>query len=193
MRRLRATLAMGAAAAVPLAIACQTAGLQRAYTALDGSGDRKRSEFFADTAAIWCDADYSSGRRGLTIDARIRSVRLWDPTLEDFVAVDANVADGEMVGQPGTGTTAGFQWVQLLPDGGPSDGTTTPYPVGDFVCEISLDGDLVASVPFTVRFPDCPVPPVAAGVTCAGWVRDGSTCPDAFGQTCTCAGGVWTC
>jgi hypothetical protein len=194
MRRLRSLLGLSAAvAALPFSGACQTAGLQRAYTALDSAGDRKRSEFFTDTAAIWCDADYSSGRRGLTIAAQIRSVRLWDPVIGDFVAVDADLADGELVGQPGTGTTVGFQWTVLLPDGGASEGTATPYPVGDFVCNVTLDGDLAASVPFTVRFPECPVPPVAAGVTCEGWVREGSTCPDVLGRPCTCAGGLWRC
>ena len=50
---LAAVVVAGACAA-----ACATAGVERAYTALDSAGARKRTAFFADTSAIFCDADY---------------------------------------------------------------------------------------------------------------------------------------
>ena len=181
------------AAAAACACACDTAGVQRAYTALDGMGSRKRTDFFADTQAIFCDVDYSSGRADLTIDVRIHSTELWSDSQQAMVPFDAVLADGELAGQQGTGNTAGFQWVLGSADGGTAQAQTVPYPVGDFVCDVALDGETAASVPFTVRFPACPVPPVSAGVTCAGWVQEGSVCPDSVGDACTCAGGIWTC
>jgi hypothetical protein len=192
--RRRAGLGAGVVVVASLgAVACATAGIQRAYMALDGAGDRKRTEFFADTQAIYCDVDYSSGRTDLTIDARIRSTQLWSEAAQDFVPFDAVVASGEVVGQQGTGNTAGFQWTLVTPDGGAAEMQSVPYPVGDFTCELMLDGELAASVPFTVRFPACPVPPVVDGVACAGWVQAGSVCADVLGNPCTCMGGVWQC
>jgi hypothetical protein len=181
------------ATAAVCAASCATAGVQRAYTALDSAGDRKRTAFFTDTQAIYCDVDYSSGRSDVTIDVRIRSTQLWSDADEQLVPVAAVLADGEVAGQEGTDNTAGFQWLLATPDGGAAATQSVPYPVGDFICDVTLDGETVASVPFTVRFPSCPVPPVAPGVACAGWVQAGSICADALGDSCTCTGGVWTC
>jgi hypothetical protein len=172
---------------------CATAGVQRAYMALDSAGDRKRTSFFTDSEAIYCDVDYSSGRSDVTIDVRLRSTQLWSDAEEKLVPVATVFASGEVAGQAGTDNTAGFQWLLAAPDGGTAGTQSVPYPVGDFVCDVTLDGETVASVPFTVRFPPCPVPPVAPGVACAGWVQAGSVCADALGDPCTCAGGVWTC
>ena len=120
-------------------------------------------------------------------------MQLWNDTLGTFVPVAAVLADGEVAGQQGTDNTAGFQWVLASADGGAAGTQSEPYPVGDFVCDVMLDGETVSTVPFTVRFPTCPVPPVAPGVACAGWVEAGSVCGDALGNPCTCLGGVWTC
>jgi hypothetical protein len=171
---------------------CDTAGLQRAYMALDGSGNRRRSAFYTDTETIWCDAEYSTGRADLTIDVRIRSTQLWNEATQQIEPIAATMANGEIAAEKGTDSIAAFQWVQLLPDGSMPQ-MALPYPVGDFVCDITLDGQLAASVPFTVDFPACPVPPVIDGVSCDGWVKAGSSCPDAVGHMCTCTGGSWTC
>jgi hypothetical protein len=180
-------------AAVACGVACATAGIQRAYTALDSAGARKRTAFFTDTQAIFCDVEYSSGRSDVTIDVRIRSTQLWNDVGAELVPVAAVLADGELGGQQGTDNTAGFQWVLASPDGGAGETQSVPYPVGDFVCDVMLDGETVTTVPFTVRYPACPVPPVAPGVSCTGWVAPGSVCADALGDPCTCSGGVWTC
>jgi hypothetical protein len=185
---LAAIVAVGACAA-----ACATAGVQRAYTALDSAGARKRAAFFTDTQAIFCDVEYSSGRADLTIDVRIRSTQQWSDVGAQLVPVAAVLADGELAGQQGTDDTAGFQWVLASPDGGAAETQSMPYPVGDYVCDVTLDGETTTSVPFTVRFPACPVPPVVPGIACAGWVQPGSVCADALGDPCTCTAGVWTC
>lgn len=189
----RAAGACLAAVSLCAPAAClRTAGVQRAFMALDGSGDRPRSEFFADTQAIFCDVVYSSGRTDLTIDARIRSTALWDEAAQAVLPADVVEAVGEAAGAQGVGNTQAFQWQPAPPpDAGASD--QVPFPVGDFVCDVLLDGEVAESVPFTVRFPACPVPPVVAGVICAGWVQEGSACPDAQGTTCTCTGGTWQC
>src|SRR5438105_9565045 len=36
------------------ALSCRTAGLRRAYTALDAQGNRKRTTFFTDTTGVYC-------------------------------------------------------------------------------------------------------------------------------------------
>jgi hypothetical protein len=187
--------------------ACATAGVQTAFMALDTQGDRQRTEFYTDTQAIFCDVQYSSGRTDLTIDTTIRSTQLWSNTLQALVPLSSVQAVGETAGQQGVGSIASFQW-QLSPPsddagidedaegaGGVGGGVTQqpPYPVGDFVCDIMLDGQLAASVPFTIRFPTCPVAPAVGGVTCAGWVQEGSHCPDSVGTTCTCTSGSWQC
>jgi hypothetical protein len=162
--------------------------------ALDNTGARKRTQFFTDTQAIWCDAQYSSGRTDLTIDVELRSTALWDDATQQMVPAHVVYANGELPAQVGVGGIAAFQWVALLPNGG---GTappgTVPYPVGDFVCDITLDGQLAASLPFTVAYPACPVPAVEENAMCAGWVEEGSLCPDAVGRECRCTEGVWTC
>jgi hypothetical protein len=174
-------------------IACQTAGIQRAYMALDGQGARKRTAFYTDTQQIWCDVDYSSGRKDLTIDATIRATSLYDPIANAVEPIDVVIAQGEAVGQTGTGNTVGFQWTQVDTTGSPASAGSVPYPVGDFVCELSLDGQVMATLPFTVSFPACPVPPVADKLPCLGWVAPNSACPDALGLPCVCRDGVWTC
>ncbi len=187
------SLGLGLAVAAIGAAACATAGVQRAYMALDGAGNRKRTAFYADTQAIFCDVDYSSGRADLTIDARIRSKELWSDLAQRMIPFDAVLAGGEVAAQKGTGNTAGFQWTLVAPDAGAAQMQSVPYPVGDFDCDLILDGKLVTSVPFTVRFPACPEPPASDGFACAGWVQAGSVCPDVLGDPCTCEGGVWRC
>ncbi len=184
-----------AAAPVVLAsvLGCQTAGVANAYMALDGTGDRRRTTFFTDSQAIWCDVQYSSGRTDVTIDVRIRSTRQWSEALQELVPVDEVIANGEIQGQQGSELTSGFQWVQLGPDGTPAPSGTLPYPVGDFVCDVTLDGQDAATLPFTIAFPTCPVPPVEDGVPCAGWVAQGSRCADAFGDPCVCGPTGWAC
>jgi len=184
-RRL-ASLAIFATAGV--LFACQTAGVDRAYMALDENGARKRTQFFTDTQSIWCDVEYSSGRMDLTIDAVVRATQLWNDERMANVPVDVEVARGETVGKQGANNVESFEW---LP-GGQSE-QTVPFPVGDFVCDLTLDGQSVASLPFTIDFPPCPVDIVTGGAPCAGWVREGSVCPGALGSPCTCTGGVWSC
>jgi hypothetical protein len=161
--------------------------------ALDGDGARKRTVFFTDTQSIWCDVDYSSGRKDVTFDAEIRAVRLWSDADAALVPADVVMAYGETAGQPGTGSTAGFEWLVQDASGSPAAEGSAPYPVGDFRCDVMMDGDVVASLPFSVEYPSCPLVPVAPGVACAGWVREGSVCPDAKGLGCVCSAGVWTC
>lgn len=174
-------------------IACDSAGLQRAFMALDGTGARKRTAFFTDTQAIWCDAQYSSGRTDLSIDVRIRATRLWSDALQRLEPIDLVIANGELAAQEGVGGVAGFQWVQQDATGKAAPAGAIPYPVGDFACDVMLDGQLASSLPFTISFPTCPVPPVEEGAQCAGWVASGSLCSDPVGRQCRCATGVWTC
>ncbi len=88
----------------------------------------------------------------------------------------------------------------------PNSGQTTnssPFPVGTYVCEVSLDGELQASAPFHIDYPDpnaagqrCPTIPEVSGVPCIEWVPPSSICPGVgAGFCCTCDPmmGLWNC
>jgi hypothetical protein len=174
-------------------LACKTAGVAHAFMALDSEGGRQRTTFFTDTNQIWCDVQYSSGRTDLTIDVQIRATSLWNDQLQTLVPVDEVIANGEVAGQVGMELVTGFQWTQVDATGSPAPAGMVPYPVGNFVCDVSLDGQPEASLPFAIEYPACPVAPAATGAPCAGWVKSGSACPDAFGNMCVCQEDGWLC
>jgi hypothetical protein len=79
-----------------------------------------------------------------------------------------------------------------------------PYPVGDFNCEVDVDGEIQGVTDFSILYPpkvmvngvneECPVSPPFPGAICAGWVEQGSVCTGFDDTTlCTCDGAAWTC
>src|SRR4051812_33356547 len=75
--------------------ACRTAGLQRAYMALDDSGDRHRTTFDTQTKAIFCVGELASGRTDVTVSAQIRATALFDPASGQIVAANVTMAAEE--------------------------------------------------------------------------------------------------
>ena len=76
-----------------------------------------------------------------------------------------------------------------------------PYPIGNYTCEVDINGEEAGVTPFSIEFPpmnpdgtECPlVPPVNAAV-CAGWVMQGATCQGFnANETCVCDGAGWKC
>jgi hypothetical protein len=78
-----------------------------------------------------------------------------------------------------------------------------PYPIGNYTCEVDINGEEVGVTPFTIDYPppamgdsgtSCPIPPPVDGIVCAGWVPQGATCTGFNAtQTCTCNGAGWQC
>jgi hypothetical protein len=93
------------------------------------------------------------------------------------------------------------------------DESSFPYPVGSYVTDFYIDGNLQGSSPFEIVFPDtpdpniplrdpsygCPAVPPVAGVPCRLWVRQGTQCtgfePTSDGKpsVCTCKTDLWEC
>jgi hypothetical protein len=82
--------------------------------------------------------------------------------------------------------------------------TILPYPVGNFTCEVDVDGEVAGVSAFTIDYPptttvngvteECPVSPPVDGAICAGWVEQGSKCTGFNAtQMCTCEGAAWVC
>ncbi len=177
----------------PLAVSALPTGcsagseVRHVYMALDGQGDRKRVEFYPDTVAIYCDADYVGTKPDTTVQAQIHRY-------SDGNGPEAILAAGENA----SGTTQGvvaFTWTQPTN----ADGVQVGYPVGNYTCDVSVNGVSAGSAPFKVVYPDPPCP--AAGVAtpgqnCATYFPAGATCPhsaDDYNKSCVCDGSTWQC
>jgi hypothetical protein len=170
--------------------------MRRAYMALDSEGLRQRTSFFTDTQQIYCVGELVSARNDVTVSAVIKSTALIDATGQ-LVPVQQTYTVAEDAPGHTTLTLTAFAMLQT------PAGTSTsmaplqgvPYPAGNFVCELSIDGQLEESVSFTIDYPACPAVPVAPTIPCQGWVKQGSVCPSENpGHTCTCAAsGQWEC
>ena len=166
-------------------LSCETAGIKRAYMALDTDGRRKRDAFYTDTEAIFCVAELASGREDLTVQGRLIASYLELPS----GAVADRIVLGSNEIAPGAGEDLRVSFMLE------KDRATDPYIAGQYECEIRLDGEIEAVLPFEIRFPLCPEAPLLTGFACAGHVREGSQCPGALsGTLCTCGtDGAWTC
>ena len=166
-------------------LGCDTAGFSDAYMSLDPSGRREREHFYTDTESIYCFGKLASGVEDLTVSATVRAQRLYDPVSGEPREADLFLGTEDMA--PGAGEEIEISFLlEHEPD--------APYPAGEFVCELALDGELVESLPFQIRFPACPEAPVFTGSVCAGFVLPGARCPGALSGSCTCqSDGVWSC
>jgi hypothetical protein len=165
---------------------CKTAGFKETFMALDGSGNRRREHFFVDTEEIHCVGKLASGVNDVTVTGVLRATQLWDPQAREMRKVDAVLATEELAPGAGKDLVIAFK---LEP---PSDGG--PYRAGEYTCELSIDGEVEASVPFDIAFPECPAAPVSSGALCEGFVLPGSRCPSSTKTECVCAeSGNWEC
>jgi hypothetical protein len=166
-------------------VACETAGFQDAYTALDGTGKRRRDVFFTDTENIFCVAEVASGVDDVTVSADFYAVELYDPSTGDSRRVNEHLASQEA--NPGKGKKIVLPF-SLVKD------PDVPWAVGRFVCRLGLNGVVERELGYEVRFPDCPDAPIRTGAVCAGFVDPDAECPGAAGDTCRCnADGAWLC
>jgi hypothetical protein len=165
---------------------CKTAGFKETFMSLDSSGDRRREHFFVDTEEIHCIGKMVSGVSDVTVTGVVRASQLWDPRTKTMRKVDAFLATEEVAPGAGKDIVVDFK---LKPR---TEGE--PYEAGVYTCELSIDGEVEASVPFDVAFPACPAAPIFGGERCEGFVLPGSACPSAVKTDCVCAAsGTWEC
>jgi len=178
--------------------ACNTAGLRRAYMALDSQGARQRTSFYTDTTQIFCIGELVSARADVTVEAKIHSLTQVDASGQ-LVPYDILYTDGEQAPGQTNLFLAAFQMSKEPPAiaaGDTSSQDSLPYPAGDYACDILVDGKLEETLTFSIAFPDCPTVPVANTLGCRGWVKPGSVCPGVVpSQMCTCdaQSGNWKC
>jgi hypothetical protein len=176
---------------------CRTAGLKQAYTALDSEGNRKRSTFFTDSQSIYCIGELVSARADVTLSGVIRSTRRYDAAGQLVPVEDVYTSD-ELAPGKTKDTIAAFT-MNKVPVAENSTSSVSPdalpFPAGDYVCDLSIDGEHEETVSFSIVYPDCPTVPAAPTIPCRGWVKQGSQCPaETPNTTCTCASsGLWEC
>jgi hypothetical protein len=162
-------------------------GFSKTFMSIDSNGDRPRTTFFTDTIAIYCGGTFSSGTTDVTVNAVVRETAL------SGTPVNVIISNGEEA--PGKGTNnVVFQLSKVTADG-TMVGDNEAWPVGNFQCELSVNGDLKATLPFSIETPACPVYPAQDGTVCQGFYSVGSICPAADQtRSCTCeATGTWSC
>jgi hypothetical protein len=176
-----------ASIALAVVVSCGSSGA-KVYMALDNDGARHRSTFYTDTETIVCIAEVSAPRDGVTVSALIRQTRT-DKDVDNILAIGEQVPQKQAPGQ----ATPKLAFV-LTKSGGSQD-DSSPWPVGSFECEVSVDGILKGIAPFDIQMPTCPLYPAATGVLCKGFYPPKTRCP-AQDQTvfCTCTeAGTWQC
>lgn len=171
-----------------LGVSCNTAAVKRSYMSLDQDGNRKRTTFFTDTEQIYCIGELAVGRKDLSITASLRSVALARPSTGMYFPLASTLAVEDVTtGSTGSDVLVSFELLKT--------NAAAPWAAGDFVCDLALDGELEASVPFEIRYPDCPVAPPRSGDACAGFFLPESSCIGAHSdERCECTNaGVWQC
>ena len=204
VRRCTAFAALGALLA-PILDGCADREIHSIVMALDGTGDRPRDTFFTDTSIIYCVGKYASSRKDITINAVIRRVND-----ENNVKIDEIYGVGELAPGISAGVVA-FEMNRPTPPPDQPGGTTLPYPVGTYQCELYVDGldpaaaenqpgssarnhDPQQEVQFKIQYPVCPVAYPQTGDACGGYFKTNQVCRGADARTkCTCDGTVWQC
>jgi hypothetical protein len=170
------------------AMSCNTAAIKHSYMSLDQDGNRKRTVFYTDTDKIYCIGELAIGRKDISITAALHSTALAPPPRGTSVPLASTLAVKDVSpSSTGSDVVVSFQLIKA--------DMKSPWPAGDFTCDLSIDDELSASVPFQIAYPDCPVEPPLQGDNCAGFFLTGSVCVGAItAQSCQCSeAGSWQC
>lgn len=193
----RALFRVGTAAVAAAALfACSAVSETRHVTlALDSANDRPRTQFYPDTESFFCNVDFVGQRRNTTVDLFIRQTKAeatWGGPLQD---VNYLLLGKEFAPQPGQSIVS-LQVEHPQPPKGVQVDGVLPYPVGEFRCEVVVDGVLEATQSFKIVYAPCPGLAAVPGAGCREIYPPNSKCP-AINQkiTCTCGAtsGVWEC
>jgi hypothetical protein len=191
-----------------------TSQVNSIFMALDGEGNRPRDTFYPDTTAIFCDIDWVGRDPDMTLNAFIHQHKGEQVIgTGSLVSVERLYAVGEV--DPGEQRSiVSFSWTLQSDNGGPA-----PFPVGEYTCDIEVNGVSAGNSKFEITYPgcnrtdpsncsgglpppgtDCPLGGAALpGSICLGIYRTGAQCPStnntANPTDCTCddASGLWQC
>lgn len=169
-------------------MSCNTAAFKHTYMAMDQRGDRQRTVFYTDSDKIFCIGEMAIGRKGVTVTAELRQTAVTVPPTGQSAPIDGVLATKDVSPtETGSDIMVTFELKKSNAGG--------PWAAGQFICELTLDGVLEASVPFQIAYPGCPAQPPLAGDTCRGFFLPESQCQGANqSQDCVCAAsGVWEC
>jgi len=190
-----ATLGAGIASVVTLTTTtgCSDPGqVRQIFMALDGAGNRPRTQFLTDTSTIYCDVVWAGKGTDETIDVQFLQTTGENPMYSgtnQVAPVSRLWAAGEDA--PGEGVqTVGFSFV---PPSTVDGGSTLPFPVGHYKCLVTVQGQSAGEADFDIDYPtpDCPALGAAYdGLSCVGY-QQGAKCPndsayDPNNPTCTC-------
>lgn len=198
-RRLGVTVAFGALVCSALPACTATANISDVWMSLDEDGARRRNVFFTDSAAITCIAEAGISRKDVTIEMLIRQLSGVAPGTDEFSPMNVVVAASEVRAE-GSPT---FVTLPLVPssiddEGHPKDDQAAPFKVGNYVCEVMLDGKIEGKAAFTIEYAPCPTKAIQSGTPCVGFYMRDLQCPasGATGDpepTCTCQDEGWRC
>ncbi len=187
-------LPLAGALALPALMSCSAGSEVRSIKmALDGSNDRPRTTFYPDTQTLYCNVEFVGQRRDTTLQIYIRQNKresAWGGNLEN-----CNVILGAIEAVPQTGSSIqSLQAQHPQPPEGSSD--ELPFPVGEFTCEVVVNGVLAGTAPFKITYPTPDCPPIGAipGTSCRGWHKPNAKCSQADqakSATCNPTTGVW--
>jgi hypothetical protein len=155
-----------------------TSQVRQIFTALDGTGDRPRDQFFTDTKQIFCDVVFSAYGADETVDVQFIQVKGESPMFDgsnNLGPVSRLWNGNEAVPSKGI-STINFTLDQPQEVDG---GLKLPFPVGHWKCVVSVNGQNAGEHEFDVVYPtpDCPATGGAYdGMSCAGY-QGGAQCP----------------
>jgi hypothetical protein len=129
-------------AAPLLTTSCNTLAVTDIYASLDQDGQRRRTEFRADAAAIFCIAEISSGRQDATIEILVRQGKGGGSVPEGTILARGEERSSGNQSQvpiaflvpPTVGATA------IAPGAGETTATVGNYVPGRYACEVYLEG-----------------------------------------------------
>lgn len=168
-----------------------TAQAREIFMALDGSGARVRNQFFTDTTQIFCDVSFAGADPDTTVYAQFEQVS-GEPTLFDgsnSIGPVAHIWVGEELA-----ASKGEQLISfaMSPPQSVSGGAKLPFPVGDWKCVITVNGEKAGEVPFKILYPtpDCPPEGVASPQDNCTAYQTNAQCPSSGNfnnpTACTC-------
>lgn len=181
---------------LPMLLASQsgctgTQQVREIFMALDGSGNRVRDTFFTDSAQIFCDIAFAGADPDTTVTATFEQLS-GEPTLFDGSNQIGPVAHIWTSGEvPATQGEQVISFVMSQPQP-VSGGAKLPYPVGDWKCVVTVNGQNAGDTKFKVIYPtpDCPPSGVASPNTNCTAYQLNAQCPSSGNfnnpTACTC-------
>ena len=173
-------------------LACATtARVSDLYMALDSDGFRKRNTFFTDSKELHCIVEMGVGRNGVTVEAIIRQLQVYDFASNSYIDVYrvAGNAEKEFSAREGK-QTLDVTLIPPVPDGANQE--SAPFLPQRAQCEAYIDGVLEKTTVYNINFAPCPTAAIVQGSLCFGFYKENDQCPkfgisSRDGKNCVCS------